>query len=188
MPVWKEAGFFRFQFQLLGKRYSRQGFKTKALARAEMEKLRAQLIAAEEEPIPTAMAFSEVANDYLDFAKRRFVHKTYEKKVYVFKGFLKHVGDLPLNQITVRTVESYLNTRSTNTNYNRHRKEFSALFNWAFKRQLMARNPCVYIPTLPEPEFRKVIPIEEDMARNIAGRRAGPAVSYGSPSHHGPGG
>jgi fructose/tagatose bisphosphate aldolase len=109
----------------LGKRYSRQGFKTKASARAEMEKLRAQLITAEEESTPTVMAFSEVANDYLDFAKRRFVPKTYEKKVYVFKGFLKHAGDLPLNRVTVRAVESYLNTRSANTNYNRYRKELS---------------------------------------------------------------
>jgi site-specific recombinase XerD len=111
------------------------------------------------------MAFSEVANDYLDFAKRRFVPKTYEKKVYVFKGFLRHAGDLPLNRVTVRAVESYLNTRSANTNYNRYRKELSALFNWAFKRQLMAQNPCIFIPTLPEPKFRKVIPAEEDIAR-----------------------
>jgi len=66
MPIWKEAGNWRFQFQLLGKRYSRQGFKTKASARAEMEKLRAQLVAAEEQPTQTVMAFSEVANDYLD--------------------------------------------------------------------------------------------------------------------------
>jgi len=73
MPIWKEAGNWRFQFQLLGKRYSRQGFKTKASARAEMEKLRAQLVAAEEQPTQTVMAFSEVANDYLDYAKRRFV-------------------------------------------------------------------------------------------------------------------
>jgi len=51
-----------------------------------MEKLRAQLITAEEESTPTVMAFSEVANDYLDFAKRRFVPKTYEKKVYVFNA------------------------------------------------------------------------------------------------------
>jgi hypothetical protein len=29
----------------------------------------------------------------------------------------------------------------------------------------MAQNPCIFIPTLPEPEFRKVIPAEEDMAR-----------------------
>jgi integrase len=165
MPIWKEAGNWRFQFQLLGKRFSRQGFKTKAMARSEMEKLRAQLIAAEEQPTPTVMAFSEVANDYLDYAKRRFVLKVYDKKVYVFREFLKHAGDLTLNRITVRAVESYLATRPTNTNYNRHRKELSALFNWAFKRQLMGQNPCLFIPTLPEPEFRKMIPTEEDMAR-----------------------
>ncbi len=165
MPIWKEAGNWRFQFQLLGKRYSRQGFTTKASARAEMEKLRAQLMAAEEEQTPTVMAFSEVANDYLDYAKRRFVPKTYEKKVYVFKGFLKHAGDLTLDRIKVRVVESYLKTRSANTSFNGNRKELSALFNWAFKRQLVAQNPCIFIPTLPEPEFRKVIPSEEDIAR-----------------------
>jgi|GEM_PF-1621847 len=85
MPIWKEAGNWRFQFQLLGKRYSRQGFTTKASARAEMEKLRGQLVAAEEQPTQTVMAFSEVANDYLDYANRRFVPKVYDKKVFVFR-------------------------------------------------------------------------------------------------------
>lgn len=46
-----------------------------------MGKLPAQLTAAEEEPPPTAMAFLEVANDYLDYAKRRCAPKTYAKKV-----------------------------------------------------------------------------------------------------------
>ena len=51
-----------------------------------MEKLRAQLMAAEEQPTPTVMAFSELANDYLDYAKRRFVPKGYDKKVFVVGG------------------------------------------------------------------------------------------------------
>ena len=69
-----------------------------------MEKLRAQLMAAEEQPTQTVMAFSEAANDYLDYAKRRFEPKVYDKKVFVFRGFLKHAGDLTLNRVTVRSV------------------------------------------------------------------------------------
>jgi hypothetical protein len=61
MPIWKEAGNWRFQFQLLGRRHSRQGFTTKAAARAEMERLPAQLKVAKEEQTLTVMAFSEVA-------------------------------------------------------------------------------------------------------------------------------
>lgn len=30
---------------------------------------------------------------------------------------------------------------------------------------MFAQNPCVFISTLPEPEFRKMIPTEEEMAR-----------------------
>ncbi len=61
MPVWKEAGNWRFQFQPQGRRHSRQGFKTKTSAKAEMERLRAQLKVAKEEQTLTVMAFSEVA-------------------------------------------------------------------------------------------------------------------------------
>lgn len=49
------------------------------------------------------MAFSALANEYLDQAKRKFADKTYQDKVYVYRQFLLFVGDIPVVQITMQT-------------------------------------------------------------------------------------
>ena len=74
------------------------------------------------------MGFRAVANLYLDYSQRRFAEKTYQYKVIVYREFLKQAGDLPLDRISSQVVEKYLCTRPTNVNYNRHRKDLSALY------------------------------------------------------------
>lgn len=168
MPLWKDPknGKWRYQFQHLGKRHSKTGFKTKAEARSEMEKERAGLMKPTTST-PVATAFKSVANDYLDYAKRRYVIKTYKQKVFVYKSFLEYAGNLPLDRITAPTVESYLSTRSSNHNWNKHRKDLCALFAWAWRRGLISTNPCLYIDKMPTEAPRKLIPTEEEMARMI---------------------
>jgi hypothetical protein len=45
---------------------------------------------------PTGMAFSALANEYLDHAKRKFAYNPYQDKVYVYRQFLLFVGDIPV--------------------------------------------------------------------------------------------
>jgi hypothetical protein len=54
-------------------------------------------------PTSTGMAFSSLANEYLDHAQRRFADKTYQDKVYVYRQLLLFVGDIPVVQITMQT-------------------------------------------------------------------------------------
>jgi integrase len=67
----------------------------------------------------------------------------------------------------VSVLEVYLRSRSTNTNYNRHRKDLCALLTWAWKRQKIEQNPCFFLEKMPEPQFVKQIPTQEEMQRLI---------------------
>ena len=84
---------------------------------------------------PIDMAFSTQANDYLDHAQRKFAGKTYAYKAYVYREFLAFVGNIKVKEITIPIIDAYLQTRSTNINYNRRRKDLSALFNWGYRRR-----------------------------------------------------
>ncbi len=111
------------------------------------------------------MAFSMLANDYLDYAQRKFAGKTYAYKAYVYREFLAFAGDIQVKEITILIIDAYLRTRSTNINYNRHRKELCAIFNWGYRRRLMTENPCHFVEKMPEPKFQRQIPTPEEMSR-----------------------
>jgi hypothetical protein len=103
MPLWKDPknGKYLYQFQYLRRRYSKTGYATQKAAQTAMVKHREEL---ETQPVrlttPTVMGFREVANLYLYYAKRRFAAKTYQYKVIVYREFMKHTGDLPLDRIS----------------------------------------------------------------------------------------
>lgn len=169
MPYWRVKGKgWRYQFRFQGKRYSGQWFRTKAEAVAAAAERRKEIIAkAKENPVasPTPSTFFQLATAYLEDAQRRFATKTWKYKRYVYRCFLTHYGDLPLDQLTTPLIEGYLRTRHSNTNYNRHRKDLHALFSWAAKRRLMRENPCTYVSVLPEQDYRRQLPTPEELAR-----------------------
>ena len=139
---------WRYDFTLRGQRYTAAWFKTKAEARQAEARRREEVLALPPEPAttgmvtaPTDMAFSMLANDYLDYAQRKFAGKTYAYKAYVYREFLAFTEDIKVKEITISIIDAYLRTRNTNINYNRHRKELSALFNWGYQRRLLAENP-----------------------------------------------
>ena len=111
------------------------------------------------------MAFSVLANEYLDHAKRKFAEKTYKYKAYVYRQFLKFAGDITAREITIQRIEAYLRTRPTNINYNRHRKDLCALFTWAYRRRFIGENPCYFVERMPEPRFQRQIPTPEEMSK-----------------------
>ncbi len=111
------------------------------------------------------MAFSVLANEYLDHARRKFAEKTYKYKVYVYQQFLTFAGDKTTSKISIQLIEAYLRTRPTNINYNRHRKDLCALFAWAYKRRMVSENPCHFLERMPEPRFQRQIPTPEEMSK-----------------------
>lgn len=116
------------------------------------------------------MAFSDLVNAYLDGSHRQHAPKTYKYKVFVYKNFLEHVGDLPVSKVTPYLIQDYLRTRSSNSNYNRHRKDLGTLFEYARRiLGIVQVNPCAVIDKLPEEKKPKAIPTQEEFIRMITG-------------------
>ena len=176
MSLWKDkaSGTYKYTFQVRGKVYGGGGHKTKAEVRTAREEKRSKILSGADSlassltKIPTGMAFSEVVNSYLDGSQRRHATKTYKYKVFVYKKFIGHAGDLPIGKVTPYLIQDYLRTRESNSNYNWHRKDLGALFEYA-RRVLGAIqiNPCDVIEKMPEEKKPKAIPTQEEFTRMI---------------------
>jgi len=175
MSLWKDKrrGTWSYTFQINGKVHGGGGFKTKQEARRAREEKRKGILTGQDSqerssPIkaPTATVFSEIINAYLDASQRRHAPKTYKYKAFVYKNFMDHAGDLSVTEITPNVVQSYLQTRATNSNYNRHRKDLGALFEYARKvLGVIQINPCNVIEKLPEEREPKRIPTMEEFIK-----------------------
>jgi len=170
MSIWKDKkAKWRFSLFYRGKRIcTKAGYATKAEAERGLAQARVELeaqLAKQERQERDGIDFKDFANKYLEFSERRHTLQTHKYKFFVFKSFLEAVGNMPIKTITPITVENYLKTRSSNHNYNVHRKELSALFNWGIKRAFLTSNPCAYIDRLPVEKARKIIPTPEEIGR-----------------------
>jgi integrase len=155
---------WRYQFQHEGKTYSKAWFPTKAAAIAAREEHKKKIKAGKR--VGEGLTFRELANEYLDHSERRHAPKTYQYKVIVYRKFKEWAGEgLPADQVTVQFLESFLRTRPGNISYNRYRKDLCALLAWAWKRRLIAENPCFFLEKMPEPRYVRVIPSKEEMSR-----------------------
>ena len=115
------------------------------------------------------MVYSETVNLYLDHAKRRFTEKVYKYKIYVYKKFVKFLKkDMPIDKISNAMVKAYLDTRHSNNNFNVHRRELSALFNYAIDiLEAIDRNPIKKISKMPHTARKKHIPTEQNIIKLI---------------------
>ena len=166
MPLWKTAHGWRYQFQRNGGRHSGSGFATKKEASREQEAHKKR--AENQEKTQTDTDFLTVANEYLEFAERAFVTKTFKQKKFVIQSFLKHIGNLPIDKITAAHLHSYLNTRSTNNNYNAHRKDLCSLFTHAKRMmKVIQYNPCWDLNKMPHTPKEKDIPSEKELMQMI---------------------
>jgi integrase len=164
MALFKAKGKWRYEFEIEGKRYTKTGFLTKTEAKAAME-MRKKQIKETFLPLPEGSDLLTTMAKYLESAEKRLAPKTFEYRKIVYRRFLQHIGNVPLKQISPQAIESYLNNRPTNNNFNKDRTELHVLFNWAMKRCLLDRNPCFPIERLPVEQTRKVIPTPEEMLR-----------------------
>lgn len=171
MTLWRERGRWRYQFMLRGQRYSSGPvFATKAEARAAQEDRRRELQKSFGlPPTPDDITFRSLASAYLDWAERRFAKLTYQYKAFVYRQFILHVGkDVRVSSISPHDIHRYLITRPSNNNYNVHRKELSALFEWGIRQfDLPISNPARKVDRLPHATPRKRIPTEDAILRLI---------------------
>lgn len=158
MGLWKDGKAWKYQFQYRGKLYGGGGFKTRgkaAEAREDRRKELKKLIRL----IPSGMALSRAANLYLDYAAKRFVPKTYDYKKYVLDSLYSHIGETALHAISAEQLTSYLQTRPSNHNFNVHRKELSAFFEYSRKElKTLPHNPITDIKRMPESKQPKFSP------------------------------
>ena len=177
MPLWKDprTGRWRYQFQHLGQRHSKTGFRTKVEARSDMEAHRKSLSdppTPPSSPTPCALDLENLMVEYLRVAERQLAPKTLEYRKIAFRRFLGHAKNIPASQVTTRMVENYLLSRPTNHNFNKDRTELLRLFNWGFKRLMVPSNPVALVEKLPVDTPKKVIPTPEQIARMLVA--AGP--------------
>lgn len=170
MALWKnrKRRTWHYEFQYRGKRYTGSGFKTKSEARKAQEEHRKRIISLKQ--IPDDTGFRHFASVYLDYSERRFSEKTYHYKVLVYRKFLAFHGDVLLANITPQMIHEYLHhTCPNNSNYNKHRKDLSALFTFARKKlKVINYNPVWDLDKMPVDEPEKEIPSEEEVLRIIA--------------------
>jgi integrase len=174
MGLWKDkaSGTYKYVFQIRGKNYGGGGFKTKAEARAAREEKRLSMLSGSRSPESsekTPMAFLEMASAYLQASERRHSSKTFKYKKFVYSTFLKHSGEgLLVSEATPYLIQGYLQTRASNSNYNRHRKDLAALFEYGRKvLGVIQVNPCNVIEKLPEEKEPKKIPTQEEFIKLI---------------------
>lgn len=174
MGVWKDKAknYWRYSFKHHNQRYTGSGYPTKAEARSAREEHRKAIL---QTPLSetTATAFSVIANTYLDWSQKRHAKKTYDYKRSVYREFLAFHGDLDIHAITPQHLHLYLATRPTNHNYNIHRKELSALFNFAIKQlMVISVSPCWSLQPMPIEPARKYVPSFEEVTRLVLAANA----------------
>ena len=185
MSLWKDKASqtWKYTFQVNGKVYGGGGHKTKAEARTAREEKRSTVLSiVSSNSLPnhendylktssrTPMTFLEMAGTYLRASERRHASKTFKYKRFVYSTFLNQVGGdgLLVSEVTPYLIQTYLQTRPSNSNYNRHRKDLGALFEYA-RRVLgvIQINPCDVIDKLPEEKAPKKIPTQEEFVKLI---------------------
>jgi integrase len=167
MAIWRHKKGWRYQFQVDGTRYARAGFATRSEALSAQEQHKKEL-KAKKPQTQTGMVCLGAMNEYLDFCQRRYSKKTFKEKSYVFRSLLSFVGaNREIGDVTARDITAYLQTRPSNANWNKHRKNICAFFQWAFKHGLVAVNPCICVAALPQQPGRKQIPTQEDVVKLI---------------------
>ncbi|MBW2149882.1 MAG: site-specific integrase, partial [Deltaproteobacteria bacterium] len=140
-------------------------FQTRAEAlgwEAEQRKLPAESLKSE----TSTSCLHDWAGAYLDFAKTRFSHKTYDEKKTVFRRFFQVIDPTQhIEKLTSGQVLSYLQVQAQQRSgyaANKDRKNLLAAWNWGIKYLgFPASNPCL-VDRFPEKRQTRYIPPERD--------------------------
>ena len=155
------------KFQHQGKRYKKEGFKTRRAAVLWEAEKRQEVNARPPKEIPM-LSFQELATADLDDIRPRMQLNTVRQKAFVYRSFLAFLGaDVPVVIITTKQISDYLNNRAAKDGSkaaNRDLRDLKALYNWGLRQEIIeGKNPCNPIEKYPEEPYRPYIPPPEDI-------------------------
>jgi|APCry1669189101_1035198.scaffolds.fasta_scaffold01485_7 integrase len=183
MTVWKDKTYkyWVYQFRHLGRKYGERGFDTRRDAVAGESKRREDVTKQGKVTLAESgnTGFRKVAYEYLEIAERNYVKDVLNRKKVVFKRFIVTLPSVeyPIELITPQQVSAYLTTLPSNSQYNEHRHELSAFFNWV--KRIYVRtlpqffNPCLNVEAMTYVEKEKKPPTMEEVQRMIVAANPG---------------
>jgi integrase len=120
------------------------------------------------EPEINTISLFDWAQAYLDFAKAKFAHVTYEEKRVMFKRFFQDVDpNLPVSDLKPGCVQTFITKqKELRSGYaaNKDRKNLVAAWNWGMKymnQTLPPPNPCS-VEKMPEVRQPRYVPSAEE--------------------------
>ncbi len=114
------------------------------------------------------MSLEDLVRSYLEYCAGRNRPHTVKVKGWYCERFLKHLGNVPIGDITRADVERYLLKRSKsagNFTVNREMATLRHVLNFAIERGLLERNPASKIKMLPEEKRPIRVLSDEELAR-----------------------
>ena len=163
---------WRGEFILNGRRYSTTYHKTKAEAKQAVAKRKEDTLSPQPltpEKIQIDMAFLELVNKKLDYAKTYNSERHYDEYVNLAKRWIKLWGHLSCPEITRDDVEQFIIKRSqlSGMTGNKELRYLRATFNFGVKREFIKANPTAGIDFVPVEKRLKYVPPPEDIDRVI---------------------
>ena len=164
--------WWRGEFILNGRRYSTTYHKTKAEAKQAVAKRKEDTLNPQPltpEKIQIDMAFLELVNKKLDYAKTYNSERHYDEYVNLAKRWIKLWGHLSCPEITRDDVEQFIIKRSqlSGMTGNKELRYLRATFNFGVKREFIKANPTAGIDFVPVEKRLKYVPPPEDIDRVI---------------------
>ena len=111
-------------------------------------------------------------NHYLDYAKQRFVKKTYLEKTALVQRICDKWGKhTPVEEINAGMIDNYLGKqakeRSKNAS-NKDRKNLLAMWNWGVRMHDLKHNPVSKTSRFPHDRQVQYTPTEKDILELLA--------------------
>jgi integrase len=162
---------WRYDFTLKGQRHTEAWFKTKRIAQqAEARRKEAAIKPPRNEQISTDMAFLDLVNRRLDYAKAYNSARHYSDYCYMAKRWVQRWGNLPCGEIHQDMMEQFLLERAKVSPFtaNKELRYIRATFNFGRKKKWIRINPTDGIDFLPVVKRIRYIPSPEDIDRVIA--------------------
>ena len=159
-------------FILQRKRFTTTYYKTKSEAKQAVEKRKEEILnppPPKTETTPTDMAFLELVNRKLDYAKAYNSKKHYADYVGLAKRWVKNWGHLQCSEITRDDIEKFMIKRSriSGSTGNKELRYLRATFNFGIKRELIKNNPTTGVSFIPVEKKLKYVPSPDDIDKII---------------------
>jgi len=122
-------------------------------------------------PEPIGMDLVSFCNNYLDYARLRFVKNTYDNKKRLCNRLLEYLGNMPAADVTPEMIHSYLMdcaAKISTGRFNEDYKHIRALWQWGVDILGFDGNPAAKIRRLPHNRAPQYTPSTSDLLKVLA--------------------